>query len=105
VGDSGTAPSQNVTAPADRIRTEHGRLDLLVNNTAISRPPHAKEVALADHMKTMSEEPRLGVLPGGPETVSLNAKQRKTPEMPWVNLAFHATVDRYRYAITPARTA
>ena len=44
----------SIADAADRIRTEHGRLDLLVNNAAISRPPHAKEVALADHMKTMS---------------------------------------------------
>lgn len=44
----------SIAEAADRIRTKHGRLDLLVNNAAISRPPHAKEVALADYMKTMS---------------------------------------------------
>ena len=43
-----------IAEAADRINTEHGRLDLLVNNAAISRPPHAKDLALADHMKTMS---------------------------------------------------
>lgn len=46
--------ARSITAAADRIRTEHGRLDLLVNNAAISRPPHAKDLALADYMKTMS---------------------------------------------------
>lgn len=46
--------ARSIAEAADRIRREHGRLDLLVNNAAISRPPHAKEVALADHMKTMS---------------------------------------------------
>ena len=44
----------SIAAAADRIRGEHGRLDLLVNNAAISRPPHARDVALADYMKTMS---------------------------------------------------
>ena len=44
----------SIAAAADRIRTEHGRLDLLVNNAAISRPPHARNVALADYMRTMS---------------------------------------------------
>ncbi|WP_407529381.1 SDR family NAD(P)-dependent oxidoreductase [Methylobacterium oryzisoli] len=44
----------SIAEAADRIRTEHGRLDLLVNNAAISRPPHAGDLALADHMKTMS---------------------------------------------------
>ena len=44
----------SIAGAADRIRADHGRLDLLVNNAAISRPPHARDVALADYMKTMS---------------------------------------------------
>ena len=44
----------SIAAAAERIRAEAGRLDLLVNNAAISRPPHARDVALADYMKTMS---------------------------------------------------
>lgn len=44
----------SIAAAAESIRTAHGRLDLLVNNAAISRPPHAGDLALADHMKTMS---------------------------------------------------
>ena len=44
----------SIAEAADRILTEHGRLDLLVNNAAISRPPHAKHLVLADYMKTMS---------------------------------------------------
>ena len=46
--------ANSIAEAADRVRTEHGRLDLLVNNAAISRPPHAKDLTLADHMKTMS---------------------------------------------------
>ena len=44
----------SIAAAADHIRAEHGRLDLLVNNAAISRPPNASDMTLADHMKTMS---------------------------------------------------
>jgi NAD(P)-dependent dehydrogenase (short-subunit alcohol dehydrogenase family) len=44
----------SIAQAANRIQTEHGRLDLLVNNAAISRPPHASQATLADHMKTMS---------------------------------------------------
>ncbi|HYO97487.1 MAG TPA: SDR family NAD(P)-dependent oxidoreductase, partial [Polyangiaceae bacterium] len=36
--------ARSITKAADRIRTEHGRLDLLVNNAAISRLPHAKDL-------------------------------------------------------------
>lgn len=38
----------SIAAAAERVRSEHGRLDLLVNNAAISRPPHASNLALAD---------------------------------------------------------
>ena len=44
----------SIAAAEERIRTQHGRLDLLVNNAAISRPPHVRDLALADHMTTMS---------------------------------------------------
>lgn len=44
----------SIAAASDSIRAEYGRLDLLVNNAAISRPPHARDVALADYMTTMS---------------------------------------------------
>ena len=60
IGDGGVSVQLDVTdassiaAAVERIRVEHGRLDLLVNNAAISRPPHARDVALADYMRTMS---------------------------------------------------
>jgi NAD(P)-dependent dehydrogenase (short-subunit alcohol dehydrogenase family) len=46
--------ADSITEAAGRIRTKHGRLDLLVNNAAISRPPHAKDLTLADLAKTTS---------------------------------------------------
>jgi NAD(P)-dependent dehydrogenase (short-subunit alcohol dehydrogenase family) len=44
----------SIKEAAERIRTAHGRLDLLVNNAAISRPPNAQQATLADHINTMS---------------------------------------------------
>jgi NAD(P)-dependent dehydrogenase (short-subunit alcohol dehydrogenase family) len=43
----------SIAAAADRIGKEHGHLDLLVNNAAISRPTELSDVSLEDYNKAM----------------------------------------------------